>query len=1242
MERSYAVIANLLHSLKIHGDKIASSDNFEAYLLECGWLIDIDDDTLNGISAIKKISTSLSELNNQLTAWLEEKDNETEVNTEESATESIESKDKEEKKNYKKLLKELYPLVKSIYKEILKLKDLEVSDLNLLGVLEDKEAREAFKKEIPENIINDIFTLTLERHYAILYGFLHTTGIIQYTFVEPLEDYRVHYTKTSINWDNLSKLVSGQIGDLFNDAYNWNNGKDLDWEKLLHAVERSFLANRFLMRYVLPRKSVVDPTGIPDTNSFDAYVTPDYMVAHELNELQLPFVYGTSVLDESFYNISLAMMPIAEKGKITTTELTILKTIKPKGFLITPIIQGGTNHSFFLTPEIALKLASEIGLTNSVAVAIFPDEVIFENNLGTTLQSEVKIGLEGNPYEPWVAIGSSDSHRLEIHGFDLSLAVLNPTKPDDVEVKISLQTISREERAKGIQTVILLGDADNFLKENIDQEAITIGLDLLIEWSNKTGFRLGGSAGMNYQSQVNKKLGPIELTNLYLELAAADTKGNQNTPFIQFRAGLGIIGELGPVSFQVENMGFSMDLVTYSMEEAYKRAKEDEKNKTNDKTPLLGNLDLDFGFAPPKGLGFYIDAKAVKGGGYLEFNTGEYLGYAELSILDKFSVKAFGIITTQLPDGQSGYSFLLMILAEFQPLQIGMGFTLNKVGGLIGLHRDMNVDNIIAGVDNDSFKHILFPENPQDDIDAVFNSLNAIFPIRKGQYSFGIMAELGWSNNLILIKAGLFFSVPDFSIAVIGLATAAIQRGEKTLVYIQFKFSATYNESLFTFDASLEGSKLLIWTIDGDIAVRVRGGEVPYFLLSAGGFHKKVSPPEGLKLRKMDRLSVTFFEGNPHVYAELYFAITSNTLQFGGKGVGTYRKYGLGFDAILGFDALIQFNPLEFEAEIYGGVELYAFGKSFFGVRLRGVAVGPYPLKLTLYVTVKVWKFSKTVRVPLSPIGEKNDTELAGVKVLPILLEQLEEERNWEAVFPSTTYINVTIRNYDSEVPTGEAPPDAIKKYHPLGGIIIRQNRVPLNLPLDHFGYRPTEDYRKFRLLVNNRTVDSVEEFFAPGLFFEIPKTEQFKRKSYEKLEAGIEVSGQQTILGGPIIEKEVAYEFSILDPKKDRPSPPTRNTKKPSRLFNHFAKNTTIAKSARGLKRSRNIASSKKGFQLKATRYAIKRNDQTTPFGAAYKNIKTQSEAYILLKELKESNPQLKNNLEVVPMYEVEALSNH
>ena len=42
------------------------------------------------------------------------------------------------------------------------------------------------------------------------------------------------------------------------------------------------------------------------------------------------------------------------------------------------------------------------------------------------------------------------------------------------------------------------------------------------------------------------------------------------------------------------------------------------------------------------------------------------------------SLKAIGLLNTKFPDGRPGFSLLIIIAAEFTPIQLGFGFTLTS------------------------------------------------------------------------------------------------------------------------------------------------------------------------------------------------------------------------------------------------------------------------------------------------------------------------------------------------------------------------------------------------------------------------------------------------------------------------------------------------------------------------------------------------------------------------------------
>ena len=136
--------------------------------------------------------------------------------------------------------------------------------------------------------------------------------------------------------------------------------------------------------------------------------------------------------------------------------------------------------------------------------------------------------------------------------------------------------------------------------------------------------------------------------------------------------GWGVDGrQLGPVTVAVDNVGLRL--------------------RTAFQDGNAGPFDIELGFKPPNGLGLAIDASVVVGGGYLGFDPRKksIRGVLQLQIAEKISVKAIGLSTTRMPDGSKGYSLVALHLRRgFQaPIQLGFGFALTGIGGLLAINR---------------------------------------------------------------------------------------------------------------------------------------------------------------------------------------------------------------------------------------------------------------------------------------------------------------------------------------------------------------------------------------------------------------------------------------------------------------------------------------------------------------------------------------------------------------------------
>ena len=292
-------------------------------------------------------------------------------------------------------------------------------------------------------------------------------------------------------------------------------------------------------------------------------------------------------------------------------------------------------------------------------------------------------------------------------------------------------------------------------------------------------------------------------------------------------------------------------------------------------------------FKPPNGLGLAIDAGVVAGGGYISFNPdkGQYAGVFDLSLAEIVQVKIIGVLDTILPDGSHGFSFLLIITFDFPPIQLGFGFTLNGVGGLGGVNRTMNTDALHAGFRAHTLNSVLFPPDPIANAPQIISNIENFFPPAEGRYLFGPMLEIGWGTpTLITLAVGVILEVPDpVRLVLLGLIDAGLPTTEAALIelHIDVLGILDFGAKTLSIDGSLYDSRVLIFSLAGDLALRLSWGDNPNFLFSLGGFNPHFSTA-GLDVPNMHRLTVSIGDGdNPRISANSYFAITSNTLQFG-------------------------------------------------------------------------------------------------------------------------------------------------------------------------------------------------------------------------------------------------------------------------------------------------------------------------------------------------------------------------
>jgi hypothetical protein len=1036
------------------------------------------------------------------------------------------------------------------------------------------ETQKTELRKLSGEILDFLSTVYLENNSEKLYTLLVVLGIIDSRHLKKADDPVFSSDGWVRNERNYSKIRYDKIGALFSDPVQYLKDEFLPLSGVLQTTEDArVFSDKLFGRLELLFTSLGFEVGYG--------VDPDYY----------------DLMDSNTFDIIMRTFTVVYHPSETTSA--------GASFVFSPNDEGGHglvispfgDWNFFRRLEKWIVKASISGSIEGLSIngdgVTFPS-TFANSNLDFTFLVQRLFEGETKFYQ----IGSVTGTRLEIGRTALEAFGLFNNNP---EYGIAL-LIER------LALYVGGGEGDNFLN-NIFTEPIKAEFDLKVGWTNILGFYFQGSGSLKIAIPVYKELYGLKLDVVYVALTFENGQ-----VLVELSADTGL--EIGPFSASVSRLGLNSHI---------------KFEKGN-----LGPLDASIKFKPPTGIGFSIDSSGFKGGGFLSFDFDQerYVGALELTVKDKVSLKVIGILTTKLPGNDDGFSLLLLITAEFQPINLGFGFTLNGVGGLIALHRTMNLNYLRDGVKANTLDNILFPTDPIANINQIISDLEGAFPVQEGRYAFGPMAIIGWGTpTLISIELGLMIEVPNpVRIAILGVVKAILPTEQKSLLKLQVNFLGTldFEAKFITFDASIFASKLLSFTLEGDMAFRLKYGDNPNFLFSIGGFHPAYTPPP-LQLPSLKRLTINLVAGdNPRITLTAYFALTSNTVQFG-SAVDFYYKITNKYSVVgyLGFDILIQFNPFYLMAQIAASLALMKNGNSLASIYLGGSVAGPAPWHVKgkaeleiCGITLKA-NFDKT-------FGQPEVTTLPDVLVLPKLVEALGNRANWQASTPSSSNLLVSLRELDS------TPGNIVA--HPFGTLGVSQKVVPLDMTINKFGTQRPADYKKFELDIADSTgtvfeEEALKDFFAPAEYLQLNDSAKLSRKSFEQFNSGVSIKGNNKLKSSYLMDRELMYEQVIMDSRNKPEKLPTLYAEKPI-AFRAFTKNGTAAKSSLGSKIKPISQNSPAKVSVTQEGFAIAFTEDL----GLYQNLTTgsEAEARVILDQLLANDPKLTDKIQVVPQYQV------
>jgi len=966
-----------------------------------------------------------------------------------------------------------------------------------------------------------------------------------------------------INWDRFGKFLN-QPQQIADDVYQWST---------------AFNSQKFLTRLDAVMRSAVMPGGLyPQADSTRSILGN---TSADLRELRFP-LFEKGLTPETYSQFGIAFSPADAQGT------------KKKGMALLPYIMGAASFDFDVCDRGQLVFESTADIKGVGVVIRPPFDAEGILNLTGAFHAAIQIREKQDQAQEMILIGTDGGTRLSIQGLGVKWFA------DDVNGKLDLGVRGDID---ALRLVIGGGDGDGFLQKILSGLHVQAEAKLGLGMSLLSGFTFEGSAKFALDIPVNLNLGPVSVPSIRVALAPADDQ-------LGVDAGVLLKCDLGPFEAVVEDLGVHTVI--------------------HFRQGNLGPADLEVGFKPPTGVGLSIDTGVIKGGGYLRFDTaqGEYAGALDLTFSEIIALKAVGIITTKLPDNSSGFALLVLVTAEFVPLQLGFGFTLIGVGGLLALNRTLDTEALRVGVRTGAVNSILFPQDIIANIGRIISDLKTIFPVAPQHFIIGPMGKLGWGTpTLISLELGIVLDIPKPEFNLLGVLRCILPTEDADILKLQVNFAGgiDFNRGLIWFDASLFDSRLLVYTLTGDMALRIGWGDEPLLVISVGGFHPAFHevPPD---LQNMRRLTISLLSGeNPRITAQTYFAVTSNTVQSGSRVELYAEACGFNIYGFLGYDLLVHFNPFGFVAVINAGVALREGTHVLMGIDVHCQLSGPTPWHARGEASVDFWFFSVSIDFNVTWGDDTPSLPEQTVDVYPLMRAAIGDDRNWRATLPANTHQSVTLRKI-------EVPDDHIV-LHPFGVLEVSQKVAPLGLEINKFGNQRPVGVTQFELTFADGLTDEAREEFARANFIQLKDEERLALPSFEKLRSGLQFSTGDSSQYGSNVQKDVTYELSYVH-RRRRTSIRAGLYQLFVSVFSIFSQGGAIANNAYAVRRK--IGGTPPApIEVQQPSFMVV-NTSDLALHAPELVAKTQTEAKFLRDQLIARDPSLAGTVQVLSSYEM------
>ena len=368
-----------------------------------------------------------------------------------------------------------------------------------------------------------------------------------------------------------------------------------------------------------------------------------------------------------------------------------------------PYSTGAVSPTRSISADGSLKIAAQLSgtIAGAAVFTVRPSGPGVEAGLSAVAaNAAISVDLNKTPLPPatsMLLLGEAGATRLEARSAVLSVgADVMTTGAGDLFVAAGVG---------GLKLVIEPSE-DGLLAALLSGPVEVDGGDVVLGWRPGRGIYFERSAGLSLRLPIDVNIGSVlKLHELGVGLLL------DSPPAIE----IDVSGELtvGPLLLGVERLGIKLRVV-------------------EDPDGILGKYGIDVGLKAPTGYLASLGAGPFRGGGALSVQEHDYRGMLALEF-ESFGLAAFGILTTRLPSGTRAFSFVATIFGELD-IQLGFGFRLTGVGGLLGINRTADVDALRDVLASGRLDGLLFPPEPLQDPMVILEDLATVFPAKPGQH----------------------------------------------------------------------------------------------------------------------------------------------------------------------------------------------------------------------------------------------------------------------------------------------------------------------------------------------------------------------------------------------------------------------------------------------------------------------------------------------------------------------------